>query len=419
LNDRRAQRIFLALGAGHGFANGLQFTAMMVYYITVVQLTPFQLVLVGTALEGSILVFQVPTGIFADAISRKLSIFIGTLLSGAGALIIVAQPSFLPILAGQIVWGLGYSFSGGAVEAWIAGEVGDGDLPRLFLRRTQVGQLGFVVGLPLTMLLGSLDIRLPIVVAGLWVLGLAALVAFGMRETKAPGPAASRRANIVATATGSWRLIRAQPALIVLLLVALFYGMASEGFDRLSDAHLLRDLGLAAMKPFSPVVWIGLLDLGIVVLSLPAAEVVRRWRVASHSPDAVLRTVLALNSAQVVAMAVFALAPNLIVSVAALYAVALARRIAHPLYNAWVTQRADPAVRATILSVAGQADAVGQVVGGPPIGLIGSLVSIPAALLVSAACLLPALPLIRSVRRWARPGPESAQAGVVAATPEP
>ena len=51
-----------------------------------------------------------------------------------------------------------------------------------------------------------------------------------------------------------------------------------------------------------------------------------------------------------------------------------------------------PQVRVTIFSVNGQVDAIGQIAGGPVVGVIGNA-SIRAALVASALILSPVLPL--------------------------
>jgi DHA3 family tetracycline resistance protein-like MFS transporter len=66
------------------------------------------------------------------------------------------------------------------------------------------------------------------------------------------------------------------------------------------------------------------------------------------------------------------------------------------LTDAWVNQRLDSDVRATVLSMIGQVDAVGQITGGPLIGLVASLLSVKAAITISGLLLAPALPLIRA-----------------------
>jgi DHA3 family tetracycline resistance protein-like MFS transporter len=60
-----------------------------------------------------------------------------------------------------------------------------------------------------------------------------------------------------------------------------------------------------------------------------------------------------------------------------------------PLYDAWLVQSSDPRIRATIISMFGQVDALSQIAGGPGVGLIGSLVSLRAALLATCALLFP------------------------------
>ncbi|HQX76511.1 MAG TPA: hypothetical protein PL074_09360, partial [Thermoflexales bacterium] len=75
-----------------------------------------------------------------------------------------------------------------------------------------------------------------------------------------------------------------------------------------------------------------------------------------------------------------------------LAAVSLRRGIA-PIILAWQNQQigeSDSSVRATVLSTYGQADALGQVAGGPVVGLIGNA-SLRAALAFSAALLTPAI----------------------------
>ena len=58
-------------------------------------------------------------------------------------------------------------------------------------------------------------------------------------------------------------------------------------------------------------------------------------------------------------------------------------------------QGLDPKTRATINSVGGQADAVGQTVGGPVLGAIAGGIGVPIALVASAALQLPTLLLYR------------------------
>src|ERR1051325_9227396 len=117
--------LFIEFSASAFFS--MMFVVTSLYEATVAGLTPVQLILVGTALEVSAFVFEVPTGIVADVYSRKLSIIIGYLLMGIGFLVEGFFPSFLPILMAQVIWGLGYTFTSGATQMTCAIKIGRKD----------------------------------------------------------------------------------------------------------------------------------------------------------------------------------------------------------------------------------------------------------------------------------------------------
>jgi hypothetical protein len=57
-----------------------------------------------------------------------------------------------------------------------------------------------------------------------------------------------------------------------------------------------------------------------------------------------------------------------------------------------------------VLSMSGQLDSLGQVVGGPVVGAIATM-SLRAALVVTGVSLAPALALyVRAARQWSTPG---------------
>ena len=83
----RPQPVYYLLGGGTSFLLVLAFTLSQVYHVTVVGLSPLQLVLVGTVLEATCFLFEIPTGVVADLYSRRLSVVIGLMLLGAGMLL--------------------------------------------------------------------------------------------------------------------------------------------------------------------------------------------------------------------------------------------------------------------------------------------------------------------------------------------
>src|SRR5512141_1543541 len=93
-----AYKLYLALQFFTGLFFSMIFVVTSLYEATVAGLSGTQLVLVGTTLEVVILLFEVPTGIVADAYSRRLSIVIGYFLMGVGFLVEGYFPIFGVIL---------------------------------------------------------------------------------------------------------------------------------------------------------------------------------------------------------------------------------------------------------------------------------------------------------------------------------
>ena len=391
-----ALTIYTILEFASSLLFSLIFTVNMIYHVKTVGLSPLQLVLVGTILEATVFIFEIPTGVLADVKSRRLSVIIGYALTGLAFVVEGSLPFFWSIALAQVCWGLGFTFTSGATQAWIADELGAEDAGFAFLRGAQAGQIGSLAAIPISIALGSIAIALPIVTGGGLFVLLAAFLALAMPEEGfTPSPAGDRTTSAMMrkTVRDARQLTRRHPILRALLVIGLFYGLYSEGFDRLWTAHVLENAMLPWLQSADPVVWMGIVrGLGLVVC-LAATEVTRR-RVDITRP-AILGRVLMLNAGLiVVALASFGLARTFWLGIILYWLIGVLRSIHRPLYDAWYNQRIDdPQVRATMFSVTSQVDAIGQVGGGPVVGAIGNAVSIRAALVASALLLSPVLPL--------------------------
>jgi DHA3 family tetracycline resistance protein-like MFS transporter len=383
-----ARSVYLLLGAWGGFAWALIAAAWFLYYVTVAHLDPLQLVLVGTALEASYFIWEIPTGVLADTFSRRMSVIAGTAIVGITWVGQGLVPVFVAIVCFEILRGLGEAFTHGALEAWVAGECGDGGLDALFLRETQFRQIAGIVGLPVGIALATIDLRIPIVLGGGLILALAVLLVFVMPERHHPRRDEARtwRAT-VGTARRGMSAVRTSALLVALLGAEFFWGAASEGWDRLSDAHLLLDLGFPPLG-VTPVVGFGALSLVTTILIIITAQVVRRVvrRVDEH---VVSRSLVALQVARIACQTAFVLAPWSALALVPYLINAMLRASFYPLFNAWLIRRTDENLRATVLSTTSVANSVGQVGGGPIAGAIGNLFGIPLGLLSSVVMLLP------------------------------
>ncbi|MDF2703685.1 MAG: transporter [Rubrobacteraceae bacterium] len=101
--------------------------------------------------------------------------------------------------------------------------------------------------------------------------------------------------------------MRGRPVLLILLAVAVFFGMSGEGFDRLWEAHLLKEIGLPPLAGMEPVVWFGLINAGTLVLDYLATEILGYSLDVSNVAVAA-RLLFVLNALTVVGVLAFALA---------------------------------------------------------------------------------------------------------------
>jgi MFS transporter, DHA3 family, tetracycline resistance protein len=382
-------------------------TVFAVYLVRDVGLDPLQLVLVGTAMELSILVFEVPTGLVADTYGRRLSLVVGWTVMGLSTVLVGAVPAFWAALAGEVAFGIGDTFTSGAKEAWIVDEVGVERAGRVFARGQQLAYAGGLAGIALAVALGSVDLGLALVCAGAFAAAWGPIAAAVMPETGfRRRPAADRSPavrELAAVAAHGSRYVRAQPLLMLMLAIALVVGAAKESFGRLWEAHLIRDVGLPAIGSLDPVVWFGIFGAGSLVLGLVASEVlVRRFR--QLDGERIARVLLVFTAAQAVALGLFAVAGGVALAVAAFWLVRLAASVTSPLTLTWLNRNvADSSVRATVISMWSQAGSLGEVAGGPALGGIGKAFGVRTALGLAGALLLPALWLYgRALRHGGR-----------------
>jgi MFS transporter, DHA3 family, tetracycline resistance protein len=394
--------LFIEFSASAFFA--MMFVVTSLYEATVAGLTPVQLILVGTALEVSAFVFEVPTGIVADVYSRRLSIIIGYLLMGMGFLVEGFFPAFLPILLAQIIWGLGYTFTSGATQAWITDEVGEETANKLFLRGTQVGLFASLIGMGAAMLVGANNVALPIQFGAVGVVLIGFALMLIMPETGFhPTPREDRNTwqHMWHTFKQGVQAVRSRPRLMNIVFIGLFYGLYSEGFDRLWVKHLLDNFELPVLFGNNDVAFFAALRVAGAVLTIIAVRFVEK-RVDSTSPLAIGRALLLVTGTISVALIGFALSPLIALSLSLYLVVSVLRNVHIPLQTGWINQKLDSQVRATIHSMFGQVDAIGQVMGGPIVAGIASVGSAVASLVTSGLLLMPALFFVKRANAQSR-----------------
>ncbi|MBB4824979.1 DHA3 family tetracycline resistance protein-like MFS transporter [Sporosarcina luteola] len=377
------------------------FTVNLLYHVQVVKLDPLQLVLVGTILEMTVFLFEIPTGVVSDLKSRKLSLIIGYFLIGFGFIIEGIFPLFGAVIFSQIAWGIGFTFTSGSQQAWIADEIGEERASLAFIRGAKFGNLGQIIAIPLSILTGYVMINLPIIIGGICMLGLAIYLLIYMKEKNFRPLETGERISAWKSMTGNMKKIvvysKASVVMRLLLLIALFTGLYSEGFDRLWMTHFIDVSALASLPIEKLVLFMGGIKFIVVLLSFTVLHFMNRSTI--HLNLRPIYIALFIGSSLIFISLIGFAFSTLVASLLAFYImVQVTRQIMYPLEDIWLNKMIpDSSTRATFFSVKGQVDAIGQIGGAPIIGVIGSRFTVKIAIFISACFILPILFLYRVV----------------------
>ena len=395
VNKLSAYKTYLLFSAITAMCFSLVATVMIVYHIETVHLNPLQLILVGTTLELACFIFEIPTGIVADVYSRKLSIVIGGVLTGVGFILEGSISSFVFVLVAQIVWVLGSTFISGSVEAWIAEEEKDKDLDKIYIKGAQAGQIGSVIGIVLSTVIANFSVRLPIIVSGVLFIILALFLWLYMPENNfkpsVPGDLNTFK-KMVYTFKSGLKFVKSKSIIMILLAVTLFYGLSSEGYDRLSNAHFLQDTTLPKLGNLSSVTWFGIFGiLGMILSFIVMHFMAKNLKNEDNRKNGKL--LLCINILYISSMLIFALTRNFSLMLIAYLATNTFRIINKPIFSAWLNGHIDDNSRATVLSINGQMNSLGQILGGPIIGIIATNISVSIGIVCNSLLVAPVLVL--------------------------
>lgn len=395
VNKLSAYKTYLLFSAITAMCFSLVATVMIVYHIEIVHLNPLQLILVGTTLELACFIFEIPTGIVADVYSRKLSIVIGGVLTGVGFILEGSISSFIFVLVAQIVWGLGSTFISGSLEAWIAEEEKNKDLDEIYIKGAQAGQIGAFIGIVLSTVIANFSVRLPIIVSGVLFIILALFLWLYMPENNfkpsAPGDLNTFK-KMVYTFKSGLKFVKSKSIIMILLAVTLFYGLSSEGYDRLSNAHFLQDTTLPKLGNLSSVTWFGIFGILGMILSLIVMHFMAK-NLKNEDNRKNGKLLLCINILYISSMLIFALTRNFSLMLIAYLATNTFRIINEPIFSAWLNGHIDDNSRATVLSINGQMNSLGQILGGPIIGIIATNISVSIGIVCTSLLVAPVLVL--------------------------
>ena len=361
----------------------------------------FEVFVANAAFSAGMVVFEVPTGVVADTLGRRVSFLLSVSVLAATTLLYVAlaqvDAGVVAFALVSVFMGLGFTFYSGAMEAWLVDALNasgySGLLDRVFARGQQVTGTAMLVGTVGGGLLGQIDLSLPYVVRAVLlvvVFAIAYAVMYDLGFTPRRVTAAELPGEVARSARAGIEFGWGQPGLRLLMLASfLQMGFVMWAFYA-AQPYLLALLDTDA-------VWIsGVVYAGVALSTIGGNQIVS---VASRYCGRRSTLLLVAAAVQSVAAVTLGLTGSFWVAVPALLLVTGSLGVTSPVRSAYLHQVVPSEQRATVVSFDSMVSNVGGVGGQIGLGALGEARSVGSAFVVGGVATAAALPLLARVRR--------------------
>jgi MFS family permease len=261
---RSIQRTYLVLLLGNTLAASLIWGINTIFLLDA-GLSNLEAFAANAFFTGGMVLFEVPTGIVADTIGRRVSYLLGTLTLTLSTLLYVLlwqmEAPFWEWALVSMLLGLGFTFFSGAVEAWLVDALTatgfTGDLESVFGRGQMVTGAGMLTGsvaggfIAQQVSLGAPFVLRGVILIVMFVAAFRLMHDVGFTPEKGGRPLAEMRKIASASIEYGWRV----PAVKWLMVEALFtggvgiyafYALQPYLLELYGDPHAYQSAGLVA-----------------------------------------------------------------------------------------------------------------------------------------------------------------------------
>ena len=400
MTPRSVQRTYLVLMLGNTLAASLIWGINTIFLLDA-GLSNFEAFAANALFTAGMVIFEVPTGIVADTVGRRMSYLLGTLtLAGSTLLYVLLWQMTAPFwvwAVASLLLGLGFTFFSGAIEAWLVDALRatgfDGDLEAVFGRGQIVTGVGMLTGsVAGGFIAAQTSLGAPFVLRGLLLLGMFGLAFrvmhdIGFRPDKGGRPLAEMRRIAAASIEHGWRV----PAVKWLMVEALFTGGVAIYVFYALQPYLLELYGDPHAYQVAGVV--AAIVAGAQILGGVAAPRIRQ--LFARRTSALLATAGAsvVTLALIPVVATFWGVLGLVVVWGLLFAATM------PIRQAYINGLIPSRQRATILSFDSMMSSTGGVWAQPVLGRAADVWGYAPSYLMSACITALALPFLARSRR--------------------
>jgi MFS family permease len=368
-------------------------------------LSIFEVFVANAAFTAAMALLEIPTGVVADTLGRRVSFLLSEATIAVGTLAYVGVAAIhgglvLFCLAGVIL-GLGYTFYSGAVEAWLVDALQatgyTKELDGVFARASTVSSFAMIAGTVLGGLLGQLNLSLPYLlrtalVMVAFVVGFRTMFDIGFTPRALHVRGVTREMGKVARAgmTYGWR----KPAVRLLVLQSFVsYGFFSWAWYAWQP-YFLQLFGKNA-------IWLsGLIASLFALAGIVGNQLVRRFASPGRRRTTILLWTAAISSATMVATGTFR---TFWIAVPVFLLGAVAGGLGGPVRQTYLHRSIPTSERATLVSFDSLVGSLGSVGGQTGLGWLSQERSVPAGFVVGGLFTLLTLPIYGRLRSLHEP----------------
>ncbi len=409
---RRVIRVYVASSALTTLAASIIWGVHTLFLISS-GLDIFEVMVVNTVFTFAQLLFEVPTGVVADTLGRKVSFLASIALIGISTLLVLAAGKaglgITGFIASSIALALGWTFQSGSVEAWLVDELDHvgwlGHKDRVFALGGMSAQVTMFVGTISGGLLGQMDLAWPFYVRSVLLVVCFGLVAFAMEErgfARRHLRLRTFRSEAVTILRDGvafgWRHRVVRPLLLESAAVGAFFMFGFYSLQPLLLDLMGRDLVWLAAAVTGAGALSGVAGNAIAARLMGAEARPRPTRVMFAASAAMAVAAAGVASVGVLAPAAGGFAPVLLAAVAWMVMTG-AMGVMQPVRRSFINAHIPSRQRATVLSFDALFEDAGATAGQPALGWVSRAFSIPVAWMIGSVVVAAALPLYRRAER--------------------
>jgi len=394
-SPEQVQRVYLTLMLGNTLAASFIWGINTIFLLDA-GLSNLEAFAANAFFTAGMVIFEIPTGVVADTIGRRVSYMAGTLTLMATTLLYVMlweiNGPFWAWAVVSLLLGLGFTFFSGAVDAWLVDALDEtgftGDLERVFGRGMTVTGIGMLAGSVIGGYVAQVtSLGVPFVMRAVVLLAMFFFAAWAMKDLGfKPHKAESTFGEMKSITRNSidygWRV----PSVKWIMLAApftagvgiyAFYALQPYLLELVGDPHAYGIAGITAALVAGSQIIGGFL----------APRIRRRFRLRTSA-------LLLAVSVGAVTLALIGVIEQFWVAVGLIATWAMLSSAATPIRQSYINGMIPSRQRATILSFDSMLGSTGGVVVQPALGRVADTSGYATSYLYGAMITVFALPFI-------------------------